>query len=126
MLKRSPFIEFLKLEVLAVDVDRQEIRMRMPMRPELERGHASNMFHGGPIASFIDTVGDYAVVLATDKPVPTINLRVDYVRPCIGDYIDAVAITRRVGRTIAVVDVDVIDANGKLCAVGRGSYGVPQ
>lgn len=84
------------------------------------------MFHGGPIASFIDTVGDYAVVLACNKPVPTINLRVDYVRPCIGEYIDAVATARRVGRTIAVVDIDVIDANGKLCAVGRGSYGVPQ
>ncbi|KAB2919362.1 MAG: PaaI family thioesterase [Hyphomicrobiaceae bacterium] len=125
MLKRSPFISFLNLEVVHVDIEKLEIGMRLPMRPELERGGGSGQFHGGPIASFIDTVGDYAVVLAVKGPVPTINLRVDYLRPCTGQHIDAVARARRVGKSIAVVDIDVVDSEGRLCAIGRGSYGVP-
>lgn len=35
----------------------------------------------------------------------------------------AEASVRRLGRTVAVVDVDVIDDQGRLCAVGRGTYG---
>jgi len=30
---------------------------------------------------------------------------------------------RRSGRTVAIVDIDVTDAEGRLVAVGRGCYG---
>jgi uncharacterized protein (TIGR00369 family) len=54
--------------------------------------------------------------------VPTINFRVDFLRPASNTALTATATTRRLGRTVAVVDVDVHDDNGKLCAVGRGTY----
>ncbi|MDJ0947715.1 MAG: PaaI family thioesterase [Alphaproteobacteria bacterium] len=119
----SPFIRFLGLVCTAVDLDAQEVRMRMPMRPELERGEGTNQFHGGPIASFIDTVGDFAIAVVVGGGVPTVNFRVDYIRPCFGPHLDAVARVRRVGRTVGIADIDVLGADGKLVAVGRGCYG---
>ena len=46
----------------------------------------------------------------------------DYLRPAAGPHLDAEARARKIGRTIGVVDVDVRDAKGRLCAVGRGTY----
>ena len=81
----SPFIGFLGLQVVSVDHDAAEIQVRMPLRPELERRRGTKQFHGGPIASFIDTVGDFAIGMAVGGGVPTMNLRIDYLRPAVGD-----------------------------------------
>jgi uncharacterized protein (TIGR00369 family) len=96
--------------------------MRMPMRPELERGPGSGQYHGGPIAAFIDTVGDYVLVMLLGVGVPTINFRVDFLRPAVGAALVGTGRLRRAGRTIGVVDVDVHDAEGRPVAVGRGCY----
>ncbi len=118
----SPFISFLNLTVEALDEKAQTVTMKMPMRPEFERGAGTGQFHGGPIASFIDTVGDYAVAIVLKGGVPTINFRVDYLRPSVGTFLRGKATVRRLGRTVAVVDIDVTDDQGRLCAVGRGTY----
>jgi uncharacterized protein (TIGR00369 family) len=122
ILDRSPFISFLGLKVISVDHDKTEIVMRMPMRPELERRPGTGQFHGGPIAAFVDIVGDFAIGMLLGGGVPTINLRIDYLRPAVGTAVTGSARVRRQGRTIALVDVDVTDENGNLVAVGRGSY----
>ena len=119
---RSPFIGFLGVKVLGVDHDKSTFSARMPLRPELERRAGTKQFHGGPIASFIDIVGDFAIGMMVGGGVPTINLRIDYLRPSIGDYIDATAVVRRAGRSTAVVDVEVFGPDDKLVAVGRGTY----
>ena len=125
ILDRSPFISFLGLEVVALDHAASEIVMRMRLRPELERRIGSGQFHGGPIAAFIDVVGDFAIGMLVGGGVPTINLRIDYVRPALGALLTGTGRVRRQGRTVALVDIDVTDADGKLVAVGRGTY-VPQ
>ena len=121
-LGHSAFIRFLDLQVVSVDAGRGEIVMRMPMRPELERGPGSGQFHGGPIAAFVDVVGDYVLVMLLGGGVPTINFRVDFLRPAVGAALLGTGKLRRAGRTIGVVDVDVHDAEGRLVAVGRGCY----
>ena len=121
-LKQSPFIAFMNLQLLSVDAKAGEIAMKMPMRPEFERGGVAGQFHGGPIAALIDTVGDFAVAIAVKGGVPTINFRVDFLRPSTGTYLVARARTRRVGRTVAVVDIDVFDDQDRLTSVGRGCY----
>src|SRR5262245_38610439 len=83
MLGRSAFIRFLGLDVVSLDAGREELVLKMPMRPELERGPGSGQFHGGPIAAFIDTVGDYVLVMLLGSGVPTINFRVDFLRPAV-------------------------------------------
>jgi uncharacterized protein (TIGR00369 family) len=121
-LSRSPFIAFLGLTVTEADPVRQLVAMTLPMRPEFERGAGSGQWHGGPIASVIDTVGDFALVMMLGRPLPTINFRVDYLRPAVNTALTATARVRRAGRSVGVVDVDVTDDNGNLVAVGRAAY----
>jgi uncharacterized protein (TIGR00369 family) len=118
----SPFISFLGLRVVSLDYGTGSLTVTMPMRSELERRAGTRQFHGGPIAAFIDIVGDFAVGMAVGGGVPTINLRIDYVRPAIGSILTATAQVRRSGRTVALVDVDVYDEQQALVAVGRGTY----
>jgi uncharacterized protein (TIGR00369 family) len=121
-LERSPFAVFLGLRVLAADHEAQTLRIAMPMRPELERKSSSAQAHGGAIASLIDVAGDFAVGMLVGGGVPTINLSVDYLRPASGGELQAIASVRRLGRTLGVVDIDVIDMQAKLIAIGRASY----
>lgn len=124
--ERSPFIRFMSLEVLDVDHHASRLTVRMPIRPEFERGKpGSGQFHGGSLASMIDVVGDFVVGMQLGGGVPTMNLRIDFLRPAVGAYVDGVASVRRMGRSVAVIDIDVTDPAGKLVAVGRGTY-VPQ
>ena len=92
------------------------------MRPELERRPGTGQFHGGPIAAFIDITGDFAVGMLVGGGVPTMNFRTDFLRPAIGEALTAVARVRRAGKTAAVVDIEVVDDQGKLVAIGRGAY----
>ena len=118
----SPFIGFLQPRAVALDRDAGTLTVTMPMRPELERRTGTSQFHGGPLAAFIDIVGDFAVGMAVGGGVPTINLRIDYLRPAVGRVVTGTARVRRMGRTVALVDVDVHDEQQALVAVGRGTY----
>lgn len=122
MLDRSPFIAFLGLKVTRADPAAQEVTMHCPMRREFERGVGSGQWHGGPIAAIIDTVGDYALVMTLARGLPTVNFRVDYLRPAIGTALTSTARVRRSGRSVGVVDVDVVDDKGNLVAIGRATY----
>ena len=64
MLDRSPFIAFLGLKVTEADPAQELVTMTCAMRPEFERGAGTGQWHGGPIAAIIDTVGDYALIMA--------------------------------------------------------------
>jgi uncharacterized protein (TIGR00369 family) len=121
-LARSSFIAFMGLEVLEADPAREEVSMRMAMRPEFERGPGSKQWHGGPMAALIDTVGDYALVMMLRRPLPTINFRVDYLRPAIDTALTATARVRRAGKSVGVVDIDVFDDKRNLVAIGRATY----
>jgi uncharacterized protein (TIGR00369 family) len=118
-LLHSPFNALLDLQVVTADPEKREVVMRLKMRPEFERLAGTGQWHGGPIAAAIDTVGDYAML--SGKPLPTINLRVDYLRPG-KDTLTLIARIRRSGKTVGVVDVDVLDEAGGLVAIGRANY----
>ncbi|MDB5853404.1 MAG: hypothetical protein JWR22_1445 [Herminiimonas sp.] len=118
----SPFMGRMKLDVLAMDYEAEQITIRMPLTPEWERRAGTGQFHGGGIAALIDVVGDFAVGMLLGGGVPTMNLRIDYLRPAMGPHLDATAVVRKTGRTSAVVDIDVFSAEGKLVAIGRGTY----
>ena len=120
--ERSPFIGWLGLQVVSLDHERQELVVRMVMRPEFERRPGTRQFHGGPIAAFIDVTGDFAIGMMVGGGVPTMNFRTDYLRPAIGEALTAVARVRRAGRTAAIVDIDVVDDAQTLVALGRGTY----
>ena len=121
-LAHSTFIDFMGLIVISADPAKEEIVIRAPMRPEWERIKGSGQWHGGPIAAVIDTVGDYALVMLLGRPLPTVNFRVDYLRPAINTDLVVTARVRRNGKTVGVVDVDVANEAGQLLAIGRATY----
>jgi uncharacterized protein (TIGR00369 family) len=118
----SPFISFLGLKVTEADPAKEQVTMSCAFRPEFERGPGSAMWHGGPIAAIIDTVGDYALIMALRRPLPTVNFRVDYLRPAIKTNLLTTATVRRNGKSVGVVDVDVFNDQKALVAIGRATY----
>lgn len=125
-LAASTFISFMNMTVVSADPAAQRLVISLKMRPEFERGAGTGQWHGGPIAAVIDTVGDYALIMALARPLPTVNFRVDYLRPAVDTGLTATATVRRAGRSIGVVDVDVTDDRGALVAIGRATYSTLQ
>ncbi|MGH9753638.1 MAG: PaaI family thioesterase [Blastocatellia bacterium] len=120
----SPYQRFLGLTLVRAEDGLVEIRL--PFREEFLRTDGSDWLHGGIISALIDIAGDYAIVTKTGAGVPTIDLRVDYLRPARRGALFAIARTVRVGRTIGVADVEVRDESRELVAVGRGVYACPK
>jgi len=122
MVNTSPFAIFSGFEVVSMDLEGQQLEMRMPMKPEFERLANTGQMHGGPIAALIDTVGCYALVMGLDGNLPTIEFSTTYLRPVIDTDLRAIATVRKSGRSVALVDIDVTDKKDKLVAIGRGVY----
>lgn len=118
----SPYIADLGVRVETAEAATGRVVASLALRPALERAPGSGQFHGGAIAALVDIAGDMAVAMALGGGVPTIDLRLDYLRPALGDRLVATATVRKLGRTVALADVEVVDAQGRLCAIGRGCY----
>jgi uncharacterized protein (TIGR00369 family) len=120
----SPFMRFLGLEIVRADTGVVEIRL--PFREEFLRSDGSDWLHGGVVSALADIAGDYAVITETAAGVPTIDMRVDYLRPARRGELLALARTVRVGRTVSVADIEIRDTAGTLVAVGRACYASPR
>jgi len=105
-----------------IDDALDQLTLRLPFSAAIERSPGAGQHHGGVIASLIDIAGDFALFWLLGHGVPTINFRTDFLRPASNTDLLARAVVRRLGRTIAVCDVDVLSEEAKLIAVGRGTY----
>jgi uncharacterized protein (TIGR00369 family) len=124
IMNNSPFIKFNGMRVVSADPQTSTVVVEMVLRPELERLPGTGQWHGGALAGLIDTAGDFALVLGIGAPLPTINFRVDYLRPATTPILTATARVRRAGRSVGVVDIDVEDSEKRLVAIGRACYGM--
>jgi len=52
-----------------------------PYQPHLSRAPDEASYHGGVIATLIDLAGHAAVAVSIGRMAPTIDLRIDYLRP---------------------------------------------
>ncbi len=123
-LNTSPYQRFLGLKLIRAEDGLVEISL--PFREEFLRSDDSDWLHGGVVSALIDIAGDYAIVTKTGVGVPTIDLRIDYLRPARRGDLVAVAHTNKVGRTIGFADVEIRDTDGELVAIGRGVYAIPK
>ena len=121
-LERPPFHHVLRPQAIDADPDNGTVTIGLRYRDELARAPNERSFHGGVIASLIDLAGHAAVAVKIGRMAPTIDLRIDYLRPSAGEDLIARARLIKAGRTVARVDIDVTDAQGNLIAVGRGSF----
>lgn len=78
--------------------------------------------HGGAIGSLLDIAGDYAIALRLGRGVPTIDMRVDYLKVAGRETLTATARIVRLGRSIGVADAEVANERGEIIAVGRIAY----
>ena len=119
----SPYERF--LGVTLVRSEKGLVEMRLPFRDEFLREDGSDWYHGGVVSALIDIAGDYAIATETGEGVPTVDLRIDFLRPARRGDLLAISRTLRVGRRIGVADIEVRDASGQAVAVGRGVYACP-
>lgn len=106
--------------------------VRVPYKDELIGNPLIPAIHGGITAALIDLAGGAVTFAALGIPTPTIDMRVDFLRPALSEM-DLVAVARAVniGSTIAYVDVEVRQVpagaawpqtESRLVATGRCVY----
>ena len=129
------FNKVLGLEL--VDVTAQRARARMAMKPELVGHFMTQRIHGGAISAALDAMGGVAVMAAIaaehmDEPVMqrmqrfsrlgTIDLRVDFLRPGIGDAFELTAEVLRLGSRVASTRMEFLAQDGTLLSTGAAAY----
>ncbi len=107
------------------------------MRPELIGHYSHQRLHGGVISAGLDAMGGLAVMAAIgarhlDEPplqrlqrfgkLGTIDLRIDYLRPAIGERFALSAQVLRLGSRVASTRMEFSGADGKLLATGAAAY----
>src|SRR4051794_1745346 len=80
-----PFHHVLRPEAIEADAESGTVRIKLSFRHELARAKGDDAFHGGVIAALIDLAGHAAVAVKIGRMAPTIDLRIDYMRPAEGD-----------------------------------------
>lgn len=115
-----PFTSLLGIEVTECTEGHAEGTIEMS--EELSWNEDQMMAHGGVTFTLADTVGGAALVSLVEQPVPTVDMRIDYLSAGTGD-LHAVADVVRCGSDVGVVDIDVFTADGEeLIADARGVY----
>ena len=123
-LATSPYQRFLNVEWVRFEPGIAEVRL--PFREEFLRADGSDWYHGGVVAALIDIAGDYALWSQVGAGLPTVDLRVDWLRPARRGALLAIGRSVKVGRTVCCADIEVRDEQGTLVAVGRGTYATPR
>ena len=104
-----PFAELLGIEVTRAEDGVAEARL--PMNDKLTSNAARGVAHGGAAFALADTVAGAAVVSLRGVPAPTVDMRIDYLKPATDDMTARAEVVRR-GNTSAVVDVTVRQEGG--------------
>jgi len=120
-----------------VKVSPEGVEARIDMRPELVGHFAYNRIHGGVISAVLDAIGSAAVMAALaakhmDEPpekrlerfakLGTIDLRVDYLRPGIGEHFTITAKALRVGSRVGSSRMEFCGPDGTLLSTGAAAY----
>ncbi|WP_296871491.1 thioesterase family protein [Tibeticola sp.] len=115
----------------------EQVVARIAMRPELVGHYSYNRLHGGVISAGLDAMGGLAVMAAIgarhmdESPeqrlhrfakLGTIDLRIDYLRPGIGEHFTLHAEVLRLGSRVASTRMEFRGADGKLLSTGAGAY----
>lgn len=129
------FNQILGFEVGELGEDR--VSVNFAMKPELIGHYLHQRLHGGVIAAVLDATAGLTVmwsmvnrypgesvdqVMARFRPLGTIDLRIDYLRPGIGENFMARAETTRLGRRIASTNMTLHNENGELLSTGAAAY----
>jgi uncharacterized protein (TIGR00369 family) len=133
--EKIPFNKLIGMKIETLDLDK--IGIRFEMRPELVGNFTRGNLHGGVISSVMDVTGGMVAWTGIMKKmegqsfdeiserfnkIGTIDIRVDYLRPGLGEYFIATGSTLRTGNKVSVTRMELHNDKGILIAVGTGTY----
>ena len=120
LLARSPFHQWLGLQVLKM----QEgyIEVRATWREEWIVNPDKRYTHGGILAALVDLAADWSLVSRAGRGVPTLDMRIDYHRAAMPGDLVARGRVVKWGSQFSVAEAHVYDKDDALIASGRGLY----
>jgi len=133
--EKIPFNKLIGMKIETLDLDK--IGIRFKMRPELVGNFTRGNLHGGVITSVLDVTGGMVAWTGIMKKmegqsfdeiserfnkIGTIDIRVDYLRPGLGEYFIATGSALRSGNKVSVTRMELHNDKGILIAVGTGTY----
>ena len=133
--EKIPFNKLIGMKIETLDLDK--IGIRFEMSPELVGNFTRGNLHGGVISSVLDVTGGMVAWTGIMKKmegqsfdeiserfnkIGTIDIRVDYLRPGLGEYFIATGSTLRTGNKVSVTRMELHNDKEILIAVGTGTY----
>ena len=133
--ERVLFNQVLGLKITSLKPER--VIGRIEMKRDLIGHFLYNRLHGGVISAGLDAMGGLAVMAAIgarhmdESPeqrlhrfgrLGTIDLRVDYLRPGIGDHFELSASVMRLGSRVASTRMEFRDAAGEMLSTAAAAY----
>ncbi len=125
-LEESPYWNLLGMKVEVIKED--YIELILPFSNELNQ--SLKLMHGGAIASLVDAAGAVIFLSKMDlqkETLSTVELKVNYLNPVTmqkSSYLLARSHAVKMGKTIAVSQVEVKDNNNTNIAIGIGTYAI--
>jgi uncharacterized protein (TIGR00369 family) len=125
------------LGLKVVSVRAEGVTGRIDMKPQLVGHYAYNRIHGGVVSAGLDAMAGLAIMAAIGarhmdetpaqrmqrfSKLGTIDLRVDYLRPAIGEFFELRAEVLRLGSRVASTRMEFLGADGKLLSTAAGAY----
>ena len=120
LISRGPFNQWLSFTVLRADKD--GVELRAAWREEWVVNPERRYTHGGILAAIVDVAADWAIAAQLGRPVPTIDIRVDYHKAAMPGDLTARAKVVRLGSQFSTAEAYLYDKDGALVASGRGTY----
>ncbi len=120
LITRGPFNQWLNFTLVKAGED--GVEMRAAWREEWVVNPERRYTHGGILAAIVDVAADYAIAARLGRPVPTIDLRVDYHKAAMPGDITAKARVVRMGNQYSTAEAYLYNPEGELVASGRGTY----
>ncbi len=133
--ERIPFnrVLGLRIDTLTPEI----VTGHLLMRPDLVGSFAHHRLHGGVISAALDAMAGVAIMAAIgarhmdEAPAErmrrfgklgTIDMRIDYLRPAIGERFALEGEVLRLGSRVATARMGFRDDAGKLLATGAAAY----
>jgi len=119
-----PIHKFLGVELL--EIKQGYAKVKVPFREEVIGDFRRRRWHGGIIATIMDSVGGIAggtYFTSINDKMATIDLRVDYLKPAEASAIIVEGEIVRLGKTILVTRMKAYQENtDELISEGKGVY----
>lgn len=133
--RKITFNQVLGVRVASFDPERPALSFAM--RPDLVGHFAYGRLHGGVISTVLDATGAFALMVAQGAKhrsesaeqimhrflrMGTIDLRVDYLRPGIGERFVATAEVSRLGGRLGATQMRLTSDRGEVIATAAAAY----